>query len=305
MKSQEPISREGGRLLHFLDIARWSSGSSPGSRPGGRRFDPVPRHKDNFGIEPQSRLMRNSVGRLFLFNHNSLIMKQKIKEALRQEYKSRLELDDDRLDGVAAFASTFVTDESKIEEFVKNEATLAMLKSYQSVLDKDRAKRNKPEPTPKPSDNGNQPPEPNPESEKIDIEAIINAAVAKQKAESDKTIEALASRITEFESKQAAKDVMMSFQENLSKDSYVNGFPKQKANALKFLMRDYERGGNAMTEKELQDGFSEYFNAFVDSKGNDGHRPFRSDGASGGEAELDMTEVMKIYQKSGRVQGKE
>lgn len=224
-------------------------------------------------------------------------MKQKIKEALRQEYKSRLELDDDRLDGVAAFASTFVTDESKIEEFVKNEATLAMLKSYQSVLDKDRAKRNKPEPTPKPSDNGNNPPEPNPEPEKIDIEAIINAAVAKQKAESDKTIEALASRITEFESKQAAKDVMMSFQEKLSKDSYVNGFPKQKANALKFLMRDYERGGNAMTEKELQDGFSEYFNAFVDSKGNDGHRPFQSDGGAGDNAQTRFEAMAKRQQE--------
>ena len=70
-------------------------------------------------------------------------MKQKIKEALRQEYKSRLELNDEQLDGMAAFAMTFanVTEESNIEEFVKNDATLAMLKSYQSVLDKDRAKR--------------------------------------------------------------------------------------------------------------------------------------------------------------------
>lgn len=149
--------------------------------------------------------------------------------------------------------------------------------------------------------NGNPQPEPNPEPEKIDIEAIINAAVAKQKAESDKTIETLASRITEFESKQAAKDVMMSFQEKLSNDSYVNGFPKQKANALKFLMRDYERGGNAMTEKELQDGFSEYFNAFVDSKGNDGHRPFQSDGASGGDNNFDTSEITRALQEKGNL----
>ena len=48
-------------------------------------------------------------------------MKQKIKEALRQEYKSRLELNDEQLDGMAAFAMTFanVTEESNIEEFVK------------------------------------------------------------------------------------------------------------------------------------------------------------------------------------------
>lgn len=232
-------------------------------------------------------------------------MKQKIKEALKTRAKN-LGLDDSAFDGVAAFGETIVNEEADIEGFVNSEATMNLLKTYQSVADRARAAaKAKNEPTQQHSDNGNQPPETNPEPEKIDIEAIINAAVAKQKAESDKTIEVLASRITEFESKQAAKDVMMSFQEKLSKDSYVNGFPKQKANALKFLMRDYERGGNAMTEKELQDGFSEYFNAFVDSKGNDGHRPFQSDGGAGGEAELDMTEVMKIYQKSGRVQGKE
>lgn len=243
----------------------------------------------------------NSVGRLFLFNDNSLRMKQKIKEALRQEYKSRLELDDDRLDGVAAFASTFVTDESKIEEFVKNEATLAMLKSYQSVLDKDRAKRNKPEPTPKPSDNGNQPnpsPEPKPQGTP-DIAAIVAQAVAA-------AINPLQEKLTAFETTRAKETAVAALDKFCADWDYAGGFPKERDEAKRIALKVYKAGGEQMNGEQLIAAFREEFDPAVKSKGvTDFSQPFQSDGASGGEAELDMTEVMKIYQKSGRVAGKE
>ena len=228
-------------------------------------------------------------------------MKQKIKEALRQEYKSRLELDDDRLDGVAAFASTFVTDESKIEEFVKNEATLAMLKSYQSVLDKDRAKRNKPEPTPKPSDNGNQPPEPNPEpkpQDTPDIAAIVAQAVAA-------AINPLREKLNAFETAKTAELAVKQAQEKFGADEWVNGYPELRDSAWAQAMRIYDRTGKSMTADELHAEAMEIFKPLAKAKGLDISQPFKSDGGAGGEAELDMTEVMKIYQKSGRVQGKE
>jgi len=228
-------------------------------------------------------------------------MKQKIKEALRQEYKSRLELDDDRLDGVAAFASTFVTDESKIEEFVKNEATLAMLKSYQSVLDKDRAKRNKPEPTPKPSDNGNQPPEPNPEpkpQDTPDIAAIVAQAVAA-------AINPLQEKLNAFETAKTAEQAVKQAQEKFGADEWVNGYPELRDSAWAQAMRIYDRTGKSMTADELHTEAMEIFKPLAKAKGLDISKPFQSDGGAGGEAELDMTEVMKIYQKSGRVQGKE
>lgn len=228
-------------------------------------------------------------------------MKQKIKEALRQEYKSRLELDDDRLDGVAAFASTFVTDESKIEEFVKNEATLAMLKSYQSVLDKDRAKRNKPEPTPKPSDNGNNPPEPNPEpkpQDTPDIAAIVAQAVAA-------AINPLQEKLNAFETAKTAELAVKQAQEKFGADEWVNGYPELRDSAWAQAMRIYDRTGKSMTADELHTEAMEIFKPLAKAKGLDISKPFQSDGGAGGEAELDMTEVMKIYQKSGRVQGKE
>lgn len=228
-------------------------------------------------------------------------MKQKIKEALRQEYKSRLELDDDRLDGVAAFASTFVTDESKIEEFVKNEATLAMLKSYQSALDKDRAKRNKPEPTPKPSDNGNQPPEPNLEpkpQDTPDIAAIVAQAVAA-------AINPLQEKLNAFETAKTAEQAVKQAQEKFGADEWVNDYPELRDSAWAQAMRIYDRTGKSMTADELHTEAMEIFKPLAKAKGLDISQPFQSDGGAGSEAELDMTEVMKIYQKSGRVQGKE
>lgn len=230
-------------------------------------------------------------------------MKQKIKEALRQEYKSRLELDDDRLDGVAAFASTFVTDESKIEEFVKNEATLAMLKSYQSVLDKDRAKRNKPEPTPKPSDNGNQPPEANPEPKPqgLDVDALVD----RLNAAWEQKLQPLQEKLNAFETAKTAELAMKQAQEKFGADEWVNGYPELRDSAWAQAMRIYDRTGKSMTADELHTEAMEIFKPLAKAKGLDISKPFQSDGGAGGEAELDMTEVMKIYQKSGRVQGKE
>ena len=208
-------------------------------------------------------------------------MKQKIKEALRQEYKSRLELDDDRLDGVAAFASTFVTDESKIEEFVKSEATLAMLKSYQSVLDKDRAKRNKPEPTPKPSDNGNNPPEPNPEpkpQDTPDIAAIVAQAVAA-------AINPLQEKLNVFETA------------NFGADAWVNGYPKLRDDAWKQAMRMYERTGKTMTAEELQEEAMECFKPLAKLQGLDISKPFQSDGGAGDNAQARFEAMAKRQQE--------
>lgn len=231
-------------------------------------------------------------------------MKQKIKEALRQEYKSRLELDDDRLDGVAAFASTFVTDESKIEEFVKNEATLAMLKSYQSVLDKDRAKRKaNPETKEQPSDNGNQPSESNPEPKPQGLD--VDALVERLNAAWEQKLQPLQEKLNAFESAKTAELAVKQAQEKFGADEWVNGYPELRDSAWAQAMRIYDRTGKLMTADELHTEAMEIFKPLAKAKGLDISKPFQSDGASGGEADLDMAEVMKIYQKSGRVQGKE
>ncbi len=225
-------------------------------------------------------------------------MKQKIKEALRQEYKSRLELDDDRLDGVAAFASTFVTDESKIEEFVKNEATLAMLKSYQSVLDKDRAKRNKPEPTPKPSDNGNNPPEANPEpkpQDTPDIAAIVAQAVAA-------AINPLQEKLNAFEITRTKEAAVAALDKFCAEWDYAGGFPKERDEAKRIALKLYKAGGEKMDGEQLIAVFREEFDPAVKDKGvTDFSKPFQSDGGAGGDNNFDTSEITRALQEKGNL----
>lgn len=222
-------------------------------------------------------------------------MKQKIKEALRQEYKSRLELDDERLDGVAAFASTFVTEESKIEEFVKNEATLAMLKSYQSVLDKDRAKRNKPEPTPKPSDNGNQPPEPNPEPKPqgIDVDALVD----RLNAAWEQKLQPLQEKLNAFETAKTAEQAVKQAQEKFGADEWVNGYPELRDSAWAQAMRIYDRTGKTMTADELHTEAMEIFRPLAKAKGLDISKPFQSDGGAGDNAQARFEAMAKRQQE--------
>ena len=222
-------------------------------------------------------------------------MKQKIKEALRQEYKSRLELDDDRLDGVAAFASTFVTEESKIEEFVKNEATLAMLKSYQSVLDKDRAKRNKPEPTPNHSDKGNQPPEPNPEPklQGIDVDALVD----RLNAAWEQKLQPLQEKLNAFETAKTAELAVKQAQEKFGADEWVNGYPELRDSAWSQAMRIYDRTGKSMTADELHTEAMEIFKPLAKAKGLDISKPFQSDGGAGNKP--DFSADVELLKKEG------
>lgn len=223
-------------------------------------------------------------------------MKQKIKEALRQEYKSRLELNDEQLEGMAAFAMTFagITDESKIEEFVKNEATFAMLKSYQSVLDKDRAKRKgDSEQGQQGTHNGNNPPEPKPEpkpQDNPDIAAIVQQAVAA-------AINPLQEKLNAFETAKTAELAVKQAQEKFGADAWVNGYPKLRDDAWKQAMRMYERTGKTMTAEELQAEAMECFKPLAKLQGLDISKPFQGDGGAGDNAQARFEAMAKRQQE--------
>lgn len=231
-------------------------------------------------------------------------MKQKIKEALRQEYKSRLELDDERLDGVAAFASTFVTDEAKIEEFVKNDATFAMLKSYQSVVDKDRAKRkHEPEPKPTPSEPATNPEPPKPTEQPNGEMAQLIKLMQEQNEQMRKQNEALTARFDAFENAQKAKTALTNAEVTFKGNDYVKKYTDEAADAWERATEMYEATGKSWTAEKLQAMAMGYFNKAVSKKGVDTTKPFVS-GGGGANPDLDMNKVMEIYRKSGRVADK-
>lgn len=229
-------------------------------------------------------------------------MKQKLLAALEQRYGGAIGSKNEIYEKVVTAYGNLITSEEQIPDIVAGVEPL--LKTFQSVNDKLRAFENKqkPEPTPKPSDNGNNPPEPNPEpkpQDTPDIATIVAQAVAA-------AINPLQEKLTAFETTRAKETAVAALDKFCADWDYAGGFPKERDEAKRIALKIYKAGGEQMNGEQLIAAFREEFDPAVKSKGvTDFSQPFKSDGASGGEADLDMTEVMKIYQKSGRVVGKE
>lgn len=235
----------------------------------------------------------------FLLTDNNFNMKQKIKEALQQGHKN-LGLSDEVFERVAASVETFITDEADIDKYVKSELVNSLLKFEQADADRKRAKR---EGEKKEPDNGNQPPESNPEDDKVPAWAQLLLKQNKTLAEQNKSF---AEKLNAFEATRAKETAVAALNKFCNEWDYAGGFPKERDEAKRIALKLYKAGGEKMDGEQLIAAFREEFDPAVKDKGvTDFSKPFQSDGGAGGEADLDMTEVMKIYQKSGRAQGKE
>lgn len=227
-------------------------------------------------------------------------MKQKLLAALEQRYGGALGSKNEIYEKVVTAYGNLITSEEQIPDIVAGVEPL--LKTFQSQGDKLRAFENKqkPEPTPQPSDNGNNPPEPKPEPkpDTPDIADIVAKAVAA-------AINPLQEKLTAFEAANAQKSAVAALDELKSTWDYAKGYPDESEYAYNMAMGIYNGIGKTWTAEQLTAKYKETFNERVSKKGVDTSKPFPSDGGAGGEADLDMTEVMKIYQKSGRVAGKE
>ncbi len=240
----------------------------------------------------------------FLFTDKHFNMKQKIKEALKQQYGTRankelgqlqLGLSEEVFERVAASVETFITDESAIDAFVKSESTLNLLKSYQSVADKARAEaRNEP---PKPSDDGNQPPKPNPEppkpaDEKPDFKAMFAEALAE-------AINPLKDELASLKAERAKETAVAALDKFVDGWDYAKGFPSESELAKRIALKVYKAGGETMTGEQLIAAFREEFDPAVKAKGvTDFTKPFDSDGG-GGEDDADFSSFDRASQKLG------
>lgn len=150
--------------------------------------------------------------------------------------------------------------------------------------------------------NGNNPPEPNPEPKPQDNPADMAKIIAEAVANAIKPI---SDELAGFKAEKTVNDTIAAVNTRIDAWGYGKGYPKEMEKARKNAMELYEAYGKKWSADELEAKIKEKFNQEVYDKGLDTTEPYDSDGASGDEAELDMTEVMKIYQKSGRVPDKE
>ena len=217
-------------------------------------------------------------------------MKNKIKEALKQEYKN-LGLSDEAFEGVAAFGETFIKDEADIPNFVKGaEKTLKQIQSAgdkarteaaQSKKDLEKVQQDLDELKAKTvhkdgkDGEGGEGGEGNGGDDK-DIAATITAAVAA-------AIKPLQDKIETFEGERSAKDVANKAKADFEANDYVKAYKDEASDAWERVMEMNEATGSKMTAEQIKEKAMGYFNKAVQRKGVDTAKPFKSEGEGGAE----------------------
>lgn len=228
----------------------------------------------------------NSVGRLFLFNDNSLIMKQKLLNALKEGYKN-LGLAESAFERVATFGETFITSDEQIESFVK--ASEAMLKAEQSAADKVRTELNAKikglegeKADLEAKLNGNTPPKKKPEEKPQDNPADMAKMIAEAVANAvANQIKPISDELAGFKAEKTVNDTIAAVNTRIDAWGYGKGYPKEMEKARKNAMELYEAYGKKWTADELEAKIKEKFNQEVYDKGLDTTKPYDSDGGAG------------------------
>lgn len=221
-------------------------------------------------------------------------MKQKIKEALQQEYKN-LGLNDEAFEGVAAFGETFGVNEDTLANFVKG--AKEMLKKMQSDADKARngnkqveeLKAKLAEAEAKLKANEVQPKE---EKTEIDIAKLLDEKL-------NAVVNPLLEKINTFEATKTAEDALNQAKTKFFSNKWTEKYDKERDLAWKYATKDFERSGKKMTADELFSEVNDYFNDLVSNKGGDISKPFENEGE--GDKEPNFEEHKRILQAQGLI----
>ena len=219
-------------------------------------------------------------------------MKQKIKEALQQEYKN-LGLNDEAFEGVAAFGETLGINEETLANFVKGAKDL--LKREQSNADKVR--------------NANATTAKQVEELRAKL-AEAEAKLATEKPKEDNTpdiakliadavtaaVQPLQSELANIKQTRSAEDAFNLAKTNFFGNDYAKKYTDERDQAWERAVEINDLTGKKMTAEELQTKAMGYFNNLVSKKGVDTSKPFESEGNA---ETLDFSEDKAILQKEG------
>lgn len=225
-------------------------------------------------------------------------MKQKIKEALQQEYKN-LGLNDEAFEGVAAFGETLGINEETLANFVKGAKDL--LKREQSNADKVRnanattakqveelrAKLAEAEAKLK------TPTEPTEGKTEIDLAKLLDEKLSA-------LVQPLQDKLAKIEHTRSAEDAFNLAKTNFFGNDYAKKYTDERDQAWERAVEINDLTGKKMTAEELQTKAMGYFNNLVSKKGVDTSKPFESEGKAD---VLNFDEDKAILVKEGLLKG--
>lgn len=224
-------------------------------------------------------------------------MKQKIKEALQQEYKN-LGLNDEAFERVAAFGETLGINEETLANFVKgandtlkkmqsdadkvrnaNATTAKQVEELKAKLAEAEAKLQEPKKK---------------EDEPIDYKALIKEAMAE-------ATQSFKKELDDIKATKAAEDAFSLAKQNFFANDYAKKYVTERDDAWERAVEVNNLTGKKMTAEELQTKAMGYFNTLVSRKGVDTTKPFKNEG---GESEPNFEGHKAILEKAGLIQEK-
>jgi hypothetical protein len=224
-------------------------------------------------------------------------MKQKIKEALQQEYKN-LGLNDEAFERVAAFGETLGINEETLANFVKgandtlkkmqsdadkvrnaNATTAKQVEELKAKLAEAEAKLQEPKKK---------------EDEMIDYKALIKEAMAE-------ATQSFKKELDDIKATKAAEDAFSLAKQNFFANDYAKKYVTERDDAWERAVEVNNLTGKKMTAEELQTKAMGYFNTLVSRKGVDTTKPFKNEG---GESEPNFEGHKTILEKAGLIQEK-
>ena len=234
-------------------------------------------------------------------------MKQKIKEALQQEYKN-LGLNDEAFERVAAFGETLGINEGTLANFVKGANDT--LKKMQSDADKLRnadanSKKQVEElkakladaeaklKTQGDGDNGNGGTQ---EPTTPDIAKLLDEKLSA-------LVQPLKDELANIKHTRSAEDAFNLAKTNFFGNDYAKKYTDERDQAWERAVEINDLTGKKMTAEELQTKAMGYFNNLVSKKGVDTSKPFESEG--NGDKDFDVSVFRKGLEASGRIPKKE
>lgn len=234
-------------------------------------------------------------------------MKQKIKEALQQEYKN-LGLNDEAFEGVAAFGETLGINEETLANFVKGAKDL--LKREQSNADKVRnanattakqvedlkAKLAEAEAKLKTQGDGNNGNGGTQEPTTPDIAKLLDEKLSA-------LVQPLKDELANIKHTRSAEDAFNLAKTNFFGNGYAKKYTDERDQAWERAVEINDLTGKKMTAEELQTKAMGYFNNLVSKKGVDTSKPFESEGEGG--KDFDVSIFRKGLEASGRIPKKE
>lgn len=228
-------------------------------------------------------------------------MKQKIKEALQQEYKN-LGLNDEAFERVAAFGETLGINEETLANFVKGANDT--LKKMQSDADKLRNA------------------DANGKKQVEELKAKLAEAEAKLKTQGDgdngnggtqepttpdiaklleeklsALVQPLKDELANIKHTRSAEDAFNLAKTNFFANDYAKKYTDERDQAWERAVEINDLTGKKMTAEELQTKAMGYFNNLVSKKGVDTSKPFESEG--NGNKEPNFEEHKRILQAQG------